>query len=99
MLRALVEKYYTEDDLNEEQLSQIQKCWQNAEKVLPTNTVQIYSKNRWLHDWYVCGISVYCEQKKKCCRITFSKGLQSIALLCSGVESILIAGEWVSPLA
>lgn len=96
MLRAIVERYYIDDDLNEEQLHQIKKCWQNAEKVLLADTVRIYNETSWFHDWYVRELAVYCEKKKKHCRITLSKRSRNIVLLCSDIESISTVGELVS---
>lgn len=96
MLRALVARYYAEDDLNEKQMLQIKRCLQNASEVLSANTIRIHNESGWLHDWCVCKLDVFCDSSGKCCRITFSKGSQEIVLLCSGVESIENFGELVS---
>lgn len=96
MLRTLIEKYYAEDELSEEQYAEIQSARKNAEKALSADSVHLFSENHWLHDWYVCGLAIDCQDGKKHCRITFAQDTRRIVLLCSEVISIYGVGEWVS---
>lgn len=96
MLRTLIEKYYAEDDLSEEQFAEIQSSREKAEKALSADSVHLFSETHWLHDWYVCGLSIDCRDEKRFCRITFTNKTRRIVLLCSEVISIYGVGEWVS---
>lgn len=96
MLRTLIEKYYAEDELSEEQFAEIQLSREKAEKALSADSVHLFSETHWLHDWYVCGLSIDCRDEKRFCRITFTNKTRRIVLLCSEVISIYGVGEWVS---
>lgn len=96
MLETLVARYYSEEDLSEEFLSQIGVCEQNARRALDSQTAYIWKENCFFHDWYVCKFAVYCEKEKTHCRITLYKRNRSIALLYRDVKSISSVGEWVS---